>query len=271
MKWLPIYQQMAARMASRQDMAQLVDQLSTTLLEIGECIQLGYRGGEWWVAAYAQLAGRARLDPVDHGDSNQQPMGCCAFVVWFQRVGLADRCVLLGACWPGSCRWARLPKRAQGSFSFLHFASGAGACPGHSADVGISIGHDAAEPGLWSVGLGQSGADLRGLAARRFRVIGRLYLSLLRDSRLDHGQSAADNGNCHAVSSLFNPILALRLGFIVLSNIIGLGFALLLVQIAAVSPWVALVTIVVNAYIGTGLSMALLVFYRSRALKQTPA
>lgn len=56
-------------------------------------------------------------------------------------------------------------------------------------------------------------------------------------------------------------------GFILISNLIGLGIALLLVQIANVSFWMALAAIVVNAYIGTGLSMALLVFYRSRFIK----
>jgi hypothetical protein len=57
------------------------------------------------------------------------------------------------------------------------------------------------------------------------------------------------------------------LGFILLSNLIGLGIALLLVQLANIGMWAALVAIVVNAYIGTGLSMALLVFYRSRFIK----
>jgi hypothetical protein len=57
------------------------------------------------------------------------------------------------------------------------------------------------------------------------------------------------------------------LGFVLLSNLIGLGIALLLVQLANMGMWAALVAIVVNAYIGTGLSMALLVFYRSRFIK----
>jgi hypothetical protein len=57
------------------------------------------------------------------------------------------------------------------------------------------------------------------------------------------------------------------LGFILLSNLIGLGIALLLVQLANLAFWAALLAIIVNAYIGTGLTMALLVFYRSRFLK----
>jgi hypothetical protein len=56
-------------------------------------------------------------------------------------------------------------------------------------------------------------------------------------------------------------------GFILLSTLIGLGIALLLVQVANLALWMALVAIVANAYIGTGLSMALLVFYRSRFIK----
>ena len=57
------------------------------------------------------------------------------------------------------------------------------------------------------------------------------------------------------------------LGFILLSNLIGLGIALLLVQLANLAMWAGFVAIVINAYIGTGLSMALLVFYRSRFIK----
>jgi len=57
------------------------------------------------------------------------------------------------------------------------------------------------------------------------------------------------------------------LGFILLSSLIGLGIALLLVQLANVGMWAGFVAIVINAYIGTGISMALLVFYRSRFIK----
>ncbi len=64
------------------------------------------------------------------------------------------------------------------------------------------------------------------------------------------------------------------LGFILLSNVISLGIALLLVQLANLAPWAGLAAIALNAYIGTGLSMAFLVFYRSRVIKSvemTPA
>jgi hypothetical protein len=57
------------------------------------------------------------------------------------------------------------------------------------------------------------------------------------------------------------------LGFVMLSNLIGLGITLLLVQFANTAWWSALLAIVVNAYIGTGLTMALLVFYRSRFIR----
>lgn len=57
------------------------------------------------------------------------------------------------------------------------------------------------------------------------------------------------------------------LGFILLSNLITLGIALLLFQLAGATLWSGALAIAINAYIGTGLSMALLVFYRSRLLK----
>ena len=57
------------------------------------------------------------------------------------------------------------------------------------------------------------------------------------------------------------------LGFIVLSTLIGLGIALLLAQLAQSATWLHVVAIFVNAYIGTGLALAFLVFYRSRLLK----
>lgn len=56
------------------------------------------------------------------------------------------------------------------------------------------------------------------------------------------------------------------LGFILLTNFIGLGITLLLVQLAGMALWSAVLAIVINAYIGTGLSMALLVFYRTRMI-----
>ncbi len=56
-------------------------------------------------------------------------------------------------------------------------------------------------------------------------------------------------------------------GFIVLTNLIGIGFLLLVNQVAALAPLGATVAILVNAYIGTGLAMAWLVFYRTRVLR----
>ena len=61
------------------------------------------------------------------------------------------------------------------------------------------------------------------------------------------------------------------LGLILLTNLITLGIALLLLQMAALAPWAGLVAIALNAYIGTGLSMALLVFYRTRLIKGAEA
>lgn len=57
------------------------------------------------------------------------------------------------------------------------------------------------------------------------------------------------------------------LGFILLSNLITLGIALLLVQLANMALWAGVAAIALNAYVGTGLSLALLVFYRSRLIK----
>ncbi|MFO7633118.1 MAG: hypothetical protein R6W76_11285 [Caldilinea sp.] len=54
------------------------------------------------------------------------------------------------------------------------------------------------------------------------------------------------------------------LGFAVLSTLIGLGISLLLAQLAAVASWTVMPAILVNAYVGTGLAMALLIFYRTR-------
>lgn len=60
----------------------------------------------------------------------------------------------------------------------------------------------------------------------------------------------------------FLPVI----GFVVLVTLIGLGMGLLLANVAMSSPFVAVLAIVLNAWIGTGLTMALLVFYRSRVL-----
>ena len=56
------------------------------------------------------------------------------------------------------------------------------------------------------------------------------------------------------------------IGFIVLINVISIGIGLLLTNLAAMQPAGTLAAILLNAYIGTGLAMALLVFYRSRLI-----
>lgn len=58
-------------------------------------------------------------------------------------------------------------------------------------------------------------------------------------------------------------------GFLLLSMLIGLGFALLLTRLAELGAPAAVIAIVVNAYIGTGLAMAWLVFYRTQVLRET--
>lgn len=55
-------------------------------------------------------------------------------------------------------------------------------------------------------------------------------------------------------------------GFFLLYNVIGAGIGILLSGVAAAQPVGTLAAIFVNAYIGTGLALALLVYYRSRVL-----
>ena len=56
------------------------------------------------------------------------------------------------------------------------------------------------------------------------------------------------------------------LGFFTVSTLIGLGISLLLTQLANYALWTVTPAIMLNAYIGTGLTMALLIFYRTRLL-----
>jgi hypothetical protein len=58
------------------------------------------------------------------------------------------------------------------------------------------------------------------------------------------------------------------LGFVLLYNLISLGFAFIMANVAEMAPVGTIVAILVYAYIGSGLTMALLVFYRTRILKQ---
>ncbi|MBV7339294.1 hypothetical protein KFU94_65970 [Chloroflexi bacterium TSY] len=55
-------------------------------------------------------------------------------------------------------------------------------------------------------------------------------------------------------------------GFFLLTTVIGGGFSLILRSVAISAPWGTVMAIVGNAYIGTGLAVALLVFYRTRVL-----
>jgi hypothetical protein len=56
------------------------------------------------------------------------------------------------------------------------------------------------------------------------------------------------------------------LGFVTVSTLIGLGISLLMLQLADVAPWAVTPAILLNAYVGVGLSMAMLIFYRTRYL-----
>lgn len=58
------------------------------------------------------------------------------------------------------------------------------------------------------------------------------------------------------------------LGFVVLTTVIGLGFAFIMASVADMTPVGTVAAILIYAYIGSGLAMALLVFYRTRVLKQ---
>ena len=78
----------------------------------------------------------------------------------------------------------------------------------------------------------------------------------------DIGVFEAAGRSIQIVRKNFLPVV----GFVVLITVIGLGIAMLLASLAATSPFLAVLAIVANAWIGTGLTMALLVFYRSRVL-----
>lgn len=61
------------------------------------------------------------------------------------------------------------------------------------------------------------------------------------------------------------------LGFVLLTNVILAGVALLMVQLTTWSTAGIFAAIVIYAYIGSGLTMALLVFYRTRILRAEKA
>lgn len=58
------------------------------------------------------------------------------------------------------------------------------------------------------------------------------------------------------------------LGFVVIFKVITLGIALLIAEVATISQLGMISAILINAYIGSGLAMAYMVFYRSRMVKQ---
>jgi hypothetical protein len=57
------------------------------------------------------------------------------------------------------------------------------------------------------------------------------------------------------------------LGFVILTNVIAIGITMILNRLAEFEPVGVLVAVGVNAYIGSGLAMAFLVFYRTRILR----
>ena len=57
------------------------------------------------------------------------------------------------------------------------------------------------------------------------------------------------------------------LGLILLTSFISLGVGLLMLQLASLNNIGAAIAVVINAYVGTGLTMALLVFYRTRFIR----
>jgi hypothetical protein len=58
------------------------------------------------------------------------------------------------------------------------------------------------------------------------------------------------------------------LGFILLNFVIMLGYSFIMASLAEIEPVGTVAAICLYAYIGSGLAMALLVFYRTRILKQ---
>ena len=113
---------------------------------------------------------------------------------------------------------------------------------------------------MLSVGL----SSLLGLMAGFMTMLLFVYLyfavpALIMD---DLGVRAAIVQSMQLVRSHFLPTL----GFVLLTNLIGLGLGLIFVQLADNSLWGALVAIPANAFIGTGLAIALLLFYRTRVL-----
>ncbi len=83
----------------------------------------------------------------------------------------------------------------------------------------------------------------------------------------DLGVWAAVARSLHLVRRSFWSVL----GFAVLINVIFAGMGLLLARVATYEPFGTLAAIFLDAYVGVGLSMALLVFYRTRVLAEQGA
>jgi hypothetical protein len=66
--------------------------------------------------------------------------------------------------------------------------------------------------------------------------------------------------------SLVRSSFAVTLGFVFLTSFISIGFSLLLLPLAEMVPAGTIVAIVINSFLGTGLAVALFVFYRTRIL-----
>jgi hypothetical protein len=57
------------------------------------------------------------------------------------------------------------------------------------------------------------------------------------------------------------------LGFVIVTNLITIGITLILNRLVEAQPVGLVLAVGINAYIGSGLAMALLVFYRTRILR----
>ncbi|MEX1018047.1 MAG: hypothetical protein WDZ49_00230 [Litorilinea sp.] len=57
------------------------------------------------------------------------------------------------------------------------------------------------------------------------------------------------------------------LGFVIVTNLITIGITMILDRLVAIQPIGVVIAVGINAYIGSGLAMALLVFYRTRVLR----
>jgi len=102
------------------------------------------------------------------------------------------------------------------------------------------------------------------LASGSLMLIVFFYLYLATASIVMDNQSApsAIKRSFEVVRNHFLPTL----GFFMLSTVIGLGISLLLMRLASMALWTVTPAILLNAYVGTGLAMALLIFYRTRLL-----